>query len=150
MIYLDFNDFINEKLGINNDVIVLSDFLYNILKNKNKKKIEITNGIPTVSFKINKIIINYFNNSSDIATFLDKKYSKLTKDGIIISLSFNKNIEIEKRDIYHELSHLIDHEKKLSLRIKNFRDTIEESFRKFSDCFLKGKTSCQKKKKKKT
>ena len=38
--YLDFEDFINEKLGIHDDVLILSNFLYEILKNHDKIKFD--------------------------------------------------------------------------------------------------------------
>ena len=43
--YLDFEDFINEKLGIHDDVLILSNFLYEILKNHDKIKFEIDRNI---------------------------------------------------------------------------------------------------------
>jgi hypothetical protein len=125
MIYLEFEDFINERLGINNDVLILSYFLYNILKYKNKKNFEIIKDIPKVSFIISKIIINF--NSGNIEAFFNERYSKLTTDGVIISLSFNKNVDVKKSIINHELSHLIDYEKKISLKITKFKDNISAS-----------------------
>lgn len=54
---------------------------------------------------------------------------------MIISLSFNRNVELKKSTINHELSHLIDHEKKISLKIKKIRDNIISS--KISNLFNK-------------
>jgi len=132
MIYLNFEDFINEKLGIHDDVIILSDFLYNILKKNKKEKIVIKDNIPEVSFKISKIIIN-FHSSNDVNAYFNERFTTLKDNGFEIYLSFNKNIELKKRAISHELSHLIDHEIKLSKRIKEFKDVLLSS--KFANIF---------------
>lgn len=132
MIYLDFENFINEKLGIRDDVIILSDFLFDILKDNGKKKIVIKNNIPKVSFRISKITIN-FHSLDDVLAYFNEQYTKLTEDGIEISLTFNKDIILNKYLINHELSHLIDHEIKLSKRIKDLKDRVLSS--KFSNIF---------------
>jgi len=70
-----------------------------------------------------------------VSAFFNERYSKLTDNGMIISLSFNRNVELKKSTINHELSHLIDHEKKISLKIKKIRDNIISS--KISNLFNK-------------
>lgn len=124
MIEMNFENFINEKLGIKEDVTILSDFLYDYLKDiKNENKIIIDGTIlPSVSFKISKMIIE-FKDYHKIASF-DEKYSKLTKDGVEIYLLFNKNEKLVKSIIKHEISHVIDFEIKLSKRVEIFKDKI--------------------------
>ena len=132
MIEMNFEDFINEKLGIRDDVIILSDFLFNYLKDLKKEGIVVINGeiLPSVSFKISKLFIEFVENHKYLASF-DEKRTKVMKNGIEIYLIFNKNVEVSKSTINHELSHLIDHEIKLSKRINDFRDEISAS--KFSN-----------------
>ena len=142
MIYLNFEDFINEKLGIRDDVVILSDFLYDVLKNKKKHFVINEKDIPKVSFKISKIVIN-FHSSNNVSAHFNERYSTLTKNGIEIWLSFNKDVELKKSTVTHELSHLIDHEIKLSKRIKQFKDKLLSS--KLSNLFneVKFNNLCQ-------
>mgnify|MGYP001331342563 CR=1 FL=1 len=125
MVELDFENFINEKIGIRDDVVILSEFLYNFLKDKDKEKIVIENNFPPTTFKISKIIIQFIN-YQHLGT-LDEKRTKLTNDGIEIYLIFNKTNDLSKSIIYHELSHLIEKEIKLSKRIDDFKNVIAAS-----------------------
>lgn len=129
MIEFNFENFINEKMGIRDDVVILSDFLYDYLSDANKEKIIIINGenIPKVSFNISKIVINFVQPKYYMIASLDEKRSKLTRQGMEIYLFFNKDEKLSKSTINHELSHLIDHEIKLSKRIEDFRDATAAS-----------------------
>jgi len=128
MIEMNFENYINEKLGIRDDVLILSDFLFNYLKDVDKNKMIVIRDeiIPKVSFKISKIFIKFVKNHIYIASFNEKR-TKLTKKGIEIYLIFRANEDILKTTINHELSHLIDYEIKLSKRINDFRDKISAS-----------------------
>jgi predicted transcriptional regulator len=125
---MNFENFINEKLGIREDVIILSDFLFEYLKEIHKGKIVIDGkDIPKVSFKISKIFIEFIDEHNYLGSF-DEKRTKLTNDGIEVYLIFNnKNNDLLKSTISHELSHLIDHEIKLSKNINSFKDEISAS-----------------------
>ncbi len=127
MIELNFENFINEKLGIREDAVILSDFLYDYIKDFDRNKTIIIDGvdIPKVSFKISKIIIEFVN--YDYVGAFDEKRTKLTKDGIEVYLMFRKNDSIQKSSISHELSHLIEHEIKLSKRINDFNSRVASS-----------------------
>jgi hypothetical protein len=127
MVELNFENFINEKLGIREDVIILSDFLYDQLKDVDTDKDVIINGknAPKVSFEISKIFIKFL--KYDYVASFDENRTKLTKNGFEIYLIFRKNKDVLKSIIYHELSHLIDHEIKLSKKIMNFKNEIASS-----------------------
>lgn len=125
---MNFENYINEKLGIREDVIILSDFLFNYLKDIKKESSIIIDGdiLPKISFKVSKIFIKFAKDHGYIAS-LDERRTKLTKNGIEVYLMFRENEDILKSTINHELSHLIDHEIKLSKRINDFRDEISAS-----------------------
>ena len=56
--YCQFNDFVNEKLGIRDDVLILSDFLYNILKDSKKKSDQYIYEITKQTIRHNEESIN--------------------------------------------------------------------------------------------
>jgi hypothetical protein len=121
MIQLKFEHYINERLGIREDVIILSDFLYEYLKNNKREDIIIEKkDIPKLGFDINKIYIK-FKKLKYIATF-DTRRTTLTKNGLNIYLIFNVDVDITVDTIYHEVAHLVEYDIKISKRIYNFID----------------------------
>jgi len=114
---LNYNSFIYEKLGINDDVIILSDFLFDYLKNikfEQNKSITIDD-IPNVSFKIKEIIIKFINYNNNIASF-DISKSKYSKDGYKLYINLSNNYT--KNELYHELSNVIQHDKLTTKKIE--------------------------------
>jgi len=100
----NYNNFITEKLGVNDDVIILSDYILN--KINNKEDITLTNIPDNLSFKINEIIIKFID-SSKYGGWFNSSRSKLTKNGFNLYLSLNKNDNDLKKILYHELTHVI-------------------------------------------
>ena len=74
---INFQNFLTEKLGISDDVILLVNFLLPLISNK---KDIIIDDIPlNTSFKINKISIKFINKKNIKGGFNESK-SKLTKN----------------------------------------------------------------------
>lgn len=96
MIFItNFNQFVlNEMNGINKDVSIISEYIYN-----NFNKIIDGKNIKTNEIKIYKIYINIDNN--DIGS-LNIAKSSLTKNGLILYLKLKDNT---KSVIYHEIHH---------------------------------------------
>jgi len=94
---IQFNDFLLlEKLGINDDVIKLSEIVYSNIQNG------ITEfNLPKNKLGINKIIIEYDNNIDAMG----KNISDSTKDTIVLNI--NPNLKINKGMIYHEMNHVL-------------------------------------------
>lgn len=98
---------INERLGISNDLVYLSEKIYDILNKDNSDKITINgNDLKTEKIIIDKIIIKRLE-TKDIGQ-LDINKSKLSEEGVILNIYFNKNKNVDKNTIYHEISHCID------------------------------------------
>ncbi|MCK9417474.1 hypothetical protein M0Q97_12610 [Candidatus Dojkabacteria bacterium] len=110
---INYNNFLTEKLGINDDVIKLVDFLIPLINNN---EISITKNIPITTFKIYKIVIKYTSNELITGGFFESR-SKLTKDGYILYLILNKEKDI-KSSLYHELTHVIKFQNLTNKNIK--------------------------------
>jgi len=131
---IKYNNFLTEKLGVNSDVIVLSHFIMNEIKNNN---FIITKNIPETTFKIHKIIIKPIK-SDHVRAGFNVSYSKLTKDGYIIYIMINKGIITEynelKNALYHELTHVIKFQnltnKKLKLTTSYISNYPDKRFKK--------------------
>lgn len=113
---IKFENFLTEKLGINDDVIFLVNFILNEINDKDKETL-IINKIPNkTSFKINKIKINFINNN-DVKGGFNSSRSKYTKDGYDLFLYLNINTDI-KSTLYHELTHIIKYQNLTKKNIK--------------------------------
>ena len=106
-IILKYDEFLKETLSVNDDVKVLSEIIFNSLKDKPIGKYKIYDNIPEI-FNASEIVINIISKNDK-----NKKYhgsinvtkSKLKNDKWIIYLDF-----VEKSDIslyYHELNHAL-------------------------------------------
>lgn len=92
---------ISERLGINQDVEMLTDYLYKIIKNKSL--ILKGDDIPIkISKPINKIVVDIIY-SKKVEGRFNIKNSKLTEKGWDLYLEFKPNPEIEL--IFHEVQH---------------------------------------------
>lgn len=111
---INYKNFIFEKLGVNDDVIKLVNFILPLISDK--KNINITENIPKTTFKISKINIKFISKKDISGAFVESK-SKLTKDGFIIFLLLNKNEDI-KSSLYHELTHVIKYQNLTNKNIK--------------------------------
>jgi len=90
-----------ERLGINEEVIELSKFIY---ENINKQSMN----LPNNSFNIKKVIIvNYNKKTSTTKCSFD--FGKSTKNTIYLNV--NTNYEITEGIIYHELNHVLQFSK---------------------------------------
>ena len=125
---LNFENYITEKLGISEDVLILYNFLSKFDFNKNR--IIIDNNIPKTTFQISKIIINIKN---DYSSF-NVSRSKLIKNGFIIYLNIkDDNIEAS---LFHELTHVIKFQNLTNKKIKMLSSSInynDERFKKLLD-----------------
>ena len=94
---------IEEKVGINNDVVSLSEYIFNILQSNKNKYIIKSDDIKTEKIIIDKIIVNILDDKTGISGELDIKKSKITNKGLysVINIFGKPNINI----IYHELNH---------------------------------------------
>lgn len=107
---LNFEEFIlNEKLGINSDLIIISDYIYSLLIKFPNENSFVINGkdIKTEKIIIDKIHFNKTEIKDAEANFNIKK-SKITNKGIVIYINFNLKKEINKITIYHEIQHSLD------------------------------------------
>ena len=96
---------LNEKLGANIDVDILSKFLINYLKDKQYGQYAINkNQLPELeNVKINKIIIDY--NDKSQASYFDIRKSKKTNNNTILFFNIINNNLLE--DIPHEVNHAL-------------------------------------------
>lgn len=96
---------LQEKMGVNPDVDLLSPFLFNYVKDKSHGIYNISsNELPKLSkVKIDKIIINY--TDKEQSSYFDVKKSKKTNNGAILYFNFvDKNL---LEDIPHEINHAL-------------------------------------------
>jgi len=123
---IDFEEYLCERLGVNEDVHILSEFLYNKLKDENKNKVVIEKDFPeNISFKIKKIIIE-FKSDVDYNASFNKSRSKLTEDGYILYLIFNREGNLMD-NLYHEFTHVIKFDKLTIKKIKGFNSNVDAS-----------------------
>lgn len=111
----NFNEYINESLGVNNEVKILTDYIYDYLvenhndKNDIKKKIILKDIKLSLSFKLNKItmIFKKFKNKDKdiIAQFSQLKSKKYDDDTYNLFLIFNTKHELYRSVIRHEITH---------------------------------------------
>lgn len=119
------NDFINEKLGVNEDGEILADFLINFLlkaepgqkylfvRNDIKDTVKpghiIINELPELEKNVYKVYVDYSTKKSNkMMAYFDPGASKYTKDGYILYFTFiydEKKTTIWKHYIYHEIHH---------------------------------------------
>jgi hypothetical protein len=129
-----YNQLLNEKLGVNKDVEILSEFIIDSLANaepgktyifqredtpiadfqeklnKQKDVIFIYN-LPKLETKVYKIILNYVKEDERFPgeAFFDPSNSKYTKHGFIFKFAFlyrkQRGKKIWKHYIYHEVNH---------------------------------------------
>jgi len=94
---ISYNNFIlNEKLGINEDVIKISEIIFkNIRQGLTKIK------LPENKLNIKEIIINY----TDSISIMGHNISDSTENKIIINI--NPYIKINLGMIYHEMNHIL-------------------------------------------
>ena len=122
----DFEEYIiNEMLGINDDVSMLSEYLFEILSKNTENKVVI-NGedLYTDKLFINKIIIKRITLKYEKAE-IDLNKSEITDTGLILYLNIHKNATIYKETLYHELNHALQFyfkNKEVSLnKLKSFK-----------------------------
>ena len=104
--FSSFNLFlIEEKVGINNDVVSLSEYIFSILQSNKNKYIITSDDVKTEKIIIDNIIINILNNKTGISGELNIKKSKITNKGLytVINIYGTPNINT----IYHELNHAL-------------------------------------------
>jgi len=97
------HNIIVEKVGINLDLVNLSEELYNLIKNDKKSFYKFDHKqFNTSTLHINSIsiIINKSNSSFNLST------SKITEKGFDININLNEN-EIDNKVIHHELNHAL-------------------------------------------
>ena len=97
------HNIIVEKVGINLDLLYLSEQLYNLIKDNNKSVYEFNGKLFNVTIlHINtiKITIDKSNSSFDLSS------SEITEKGFDININLNKN-EIDSKVIHHELNHAL-------------------------------------------
>lgn len=127
---INYNNFLFEKLGINDDVMSLVNFLLQFIYQSKDKKLTIAENIPKTTFKINKIIIEFINNKDVDGAFIESR-SKLTNKGYDLYLMINKDSDI-KSNLYHELTHVIKYQnltnKKIKFLAKNNITYIDKRF----------------------
>jgi len=92
------NFILNERLGINDDIIKISNDIYDSILNKKSDIIA-----PKNNIKIEKIHINYFNDNSSTKASFNINKSNLSK--IILNINTNYNISVDT--IRHELNHAL-------------------------------------------
>lgn len=96
-----------EKLSINEDAVILSEYIFNIIQNKELKETYIINSNDIILNKIvlDKIILNIKKSNDVITGDFNIQKSKITNRGLfgIINVYGKPNIYT----IYHELSHAL-------------------------------------------
>lgn len=103
----DFENYlILEKLGINEDVVTLSEYILNIISDKLEKKYIIdSNDIKLNKIVLDKIILNVKESNNSINGDFDIQKSDITIKGLkgVINIYGTPNIHT----IYHELNHVL-------------------------------------------
>jgi len=102
-----YDEYIVERLGVNDDVIKLTDFLIDHIV-ENKSYIFKTDKLPKLSFKINKLFIDF----GKVNSFNSSK-SKHTKNGFNIYIQLNsfEDFFSWKEILSHELTHVLKYTK---------------------------------------
>jgi hypothetical protein len=108
---------INERLGVNEDVKILTEFLHKKLENLKPGKYTLTkNDLPNLNelniFKLIIVIIPRFTNKGYSGKF-DVGLSKNTSDGVVGRLEFHA--KPSKQTIVHEITHLFQFTKNTNL-----------------------------------
>lgn len=101
---LKYTDFLKESLSVNNDVKILSEFLYSYLKDKPLGLYKIYNNIPEI-FNASEITVSIVEKNDKYVGELDVTESKLKNDKWIFHLNIVKKSNIDV--YYHEVNHLL-------------------------------------------
>lgn len=113
---LTFNNFLNEKLNVNDNVkkisyMVFNQILLNLDELEKNKKLELNNFLeknyPDLIFFNDKMIFNVSNN------FKAKILNQISRKDSIINMEIQFNLRLDqitklKRKIYHEITHVVE------------------------------------------